>query len=134
MTRVDRSADREKLAELERAVRELAREIAAERWSAPPGEDADRGPADGFSRDARPADAPRFDLESLDSLGRLELLAALEERFEVELTEDLLPELVSAATAARLLADVRRTAAQRAAARPAPAQLAGTGRGRPERS
>ena len=46
-------------------------------------------------------------LAGLDSLGRLELLAALEERFEVELTEDLISEFESTERIARILRDVR---------------------------
>jgi hypothetical protein len=45
-------------------------------------------------------------LAGLDSLGRLELLAALENRFEVELTEDLILEFESAERIARILRDV----------------------------
>jgi hypothetical protein len=46
-------------------------------------------------------------LAGLDSLGRLELLAALEERFDVELTEDLISEFESTERIARILLDVR---------------------------
>lgn len=46
-------------------------------------------------------------LAGLDSLGRLELLAALENRFEVELTEDLISEFESIERIARILSDVR---------------------------
>jgi acyl carrier protein len=41
-------------------------------------------------------------LAGLDSLGRLELLAAIEERFDVELTEDLIAERI-----ARIVRDAR---------------------------
>ncbi len=46
-------------------------------------------------------------LAGLDSLGRLELLAALEARFDVELTEELIAEFESEGHIARIIRDAR---------------------------
>ena len=46
-------------------------------------------------------------LAGLDSLGRLDLLAAIEERFDVELSEDLTVEFESPERVARIIRDAR---------------------------
>jgi hypothetical protein len=79
-------------ADAEVIVREVARLLA--------------GGADGYGSGGASGSAAAA-LAGLDSIGRLDLLAVIEERFEVELSEDLVAEFESPGRVARIIRDAR---------------------------